>query len=143
MSKYGTAETIIKDLPCLIEALTDMGWTNEQISVYDTPQQLIDFQGHPTKYLDATGDKAEVIIRRQFVPGLSNDIGFKRNPLTGRFEAIVSAYDQSRQGASWRKKLEVNYAERFTIKTAQKQGLRFAGYGPKKADKRELLFVKG
>ena len=143
MSKYGTAETIMTDPDDLISALCEMGWKRDQIEKHSTPQQLIDFQDNPTHYLDATGDKAEIIIRRQYVPGVSNDIGFKRNPVTGRFEAIISEYDTMRHDALWRKRLEVNYAEKHCITTAKKQGLRFAGYGQKKQGKRELLFVQG
>jgi hypothetical protein len=142
MSKYGTVETAISDKYCLVDALIDMGWKRDQISVYDTPQDLIDFQGRKTHYLDATGDKAEVIIRRQHLIGAANDMGFCRNPQTGRFEAIISQYDRIHYTPQWSKKLEVNYAERYTIKTAKRQGLTFAGYGQKVAGKRQLLFTQ-
>jgi Protein of unknown function (DUF1257) len=142
MSKYGTAETNIKDVACLVDALIEMGWKKEQISVFNTPQQLIDFRGRATHYLDANGDKAEVIIRRQHLIGAANDMGFRRNPQTGRFEAIISQYDRKHYDDAWRKRLEVNYAEKFCIKTAQRQGLKFAGYGQKREGKRELLFVQ-
>src|ERR1700735_1513398 len=95
MSKYSTNVTQFKEAELLVSALIEMGFTREQIEVNQTAKQLYDYHGRATKYLDATGDKAEIIIRRQHVGSAANDIGFRRNE-NGRFEAIISAFDSGR-----------------------------------------------
>ena len=143
MSKYGATKASIKDVNELIDALGDCGFSRDKIEYHEKPRNLVDFHGHFTKYLDGqTYDTAEVIIRRQYIGGLANDIGFKRQT-DGTFSMISSAYDRScGYNDTWLKKIEVSYAQRHTVNTAKKQGFKLAGTKIENG-KRKLLFVRG
>jgi hypothetical protein len=58
-------------------------------------------------------ETAEVIVRRQFVGGAANDIGFKRQA-SGNFAPIISEFDDgySKYGEAWRDQLSQRYGER-------------------------------
>lgn len=58
---------------------------------------------------DTRAEKAHIIVRRKFVGGSSNDIGFLRNS-EGQYEAIISEFDKTKYNESWRNKLKANYA---------------------------------
>jgi hypothetical protein len=72
----------------------------KEVEVHSSPEQLIDFQGKATHYLDESGDKAEIIIRRKHVGGAANDIGFTKDS-SGNYKAIISAYDSSKHNQKW------------------------------------------
>jgi len=127
MSEYRKSTTNCKDKECLIDALVEMGYKKEHIEVHDVPQQLYDYHGKPTHYIDRTGDKANIIVRRQFVGGAANDLGFKLNPETGTYDAIISDYDSGRHNQKWLSGLKVNYAEKNLIKTSKKMGFKYLG----------------
>ncbi len=80
----------------------------QEVESHESPQQLIDFVGKATTYLDAAGDKAEVIVRRKFVGGSANDIGFKRNAM-GNFDAIISQFDSNKHNEKWLENLSKDY----------------------------------
>lgn len=80
------------DRSCLLRALQDMGFTEGQIRVNETAQQLQGYGG------DMRADTAEIILPRAHVGGASNDIGFKLNE-DGTYGAIISDYDRG-NGAS-------------------------------------------
>lgn len=127
MSRYRKQTTACKDKEVLIDALVDMGYKREHIEVHETAQQLIDFQGKPTHYLDSNGDKANIIVRRKHVGGAANDLGFKFNAETGTYDAIISNYDSSKHNAKWIAGLKTNYNERGLAKTLKKQGFKYLG----------------
>ena len=141
MSAYSTNKTQFKDCKLLLAALAEMGFDASKVEVNENPKQLYDFQGNKTHYVDADGDKAHVIIRRQFVGGAANDIGFKRGT-DGTFEAYLSAYDR-RCGydEQWLGKLTAAYARNAIMQKAQKQGLRFAGTVKLANGKTQLRFL--
>lgn len=124
MSEYHSQQTQFKDGECLVGALNDMGY--KTVETHDVPQQLIDYCGRPTHYLDPNGDKANIIVRRHVVGGAANDLGFKKTA-DGTYEAIVSQYDHHKHNAEWFKGLKKAYVERVDHKTAAKNGLRFLG----------------
>src|SRR6185369_13789449 len=105
-------------------ALGEMGYN--EVEVHENPQQLIDYRGNKTTYLDKTGDKAHIIVRRKFVGGAANDLGFKKSE-DGSYSAIVSEYDSSRHNTAWFNKLRGHYTEKVTIKAAAKQGCKYVG----------------
>jgi hypothetical protein len=72
----------------------------KEVELHSSPEQLIDFQGKATHYLDESGDKAEIIIRRKHVGGAANDIGFTKDS-SGNYKAIISAYDSSKHNQKW------------------------------------------
>lgn len=127
MSEYRKSTTNCKDREVLIDALIEMGYKREHIEVHENAQQLIDFQGHATHYIDPTGDKANVIVRRKHVGGAANDLGFKLNPETGCYDAIISRYDSGRHNSKWLAGLKTNYAEKGLAKTLKKQGFKYLG----------------
>jgi hypothetical protein len=114
-----------------VNALVDAGYDRSVIEVHDTPQQLYDYVGRATHYLDKAGDKANIIIRRNSIGyGSANDLGFKLSP-DGKYQAIVSEYDTGRNhwgpNSDRMKRLKVAYSEHNLIKTARKQGFKFLG----------------
>jgi hypothetical protein len=124
MSAYHLQQTQYKDRDCLVAALNDMGY--KTVEVHDIAQQLYDFQGRATHYLDSTGDRANVIVRRHVVGGAANDLGFALQP-DGTYSAIISEFDNYRHNADWLKALKRSYVEKVDMKLAKAHGLRFLG----------------
>ena len=127
MSTYRKSTTNCKDRECLIDALVEMGYARENIEVHDIAQQLYDYHGKATRYTDNAGDKANVIVRRQFVGSAANDLGFKLNSQTGTYDAIISQFDSGKHNAKWLSGLKTNYSEKNLIKTCKKQGFKYLG----------------
>ena len=142
MSAYSTNVTQFRDRELLLCALAELGFDATMVEVNETAQQLFDYHGRATTYTDIDGDKAEIIIRRQYVGSASNDLGFRKT-VNGTYEAIISAYDRSGHGydESWVGLLSASYARHGLIKKASKQGLRHAG-NVQKNGKTEMLFVR-
>ncbi len=113
LSHFTVLKTQIKELGVLVKALADMGLT--RLEVHETPQHLYGYQG------DKRPQTAEVIIRRNFIGLLSNDIGFKRTP-DGTFEAIISEYDRHKYSRSWLNRLTQRYAYHAAREKLQAQG---------------------
>ena len=124
MSEYHLQQTQYKDRDCLVAALNDMGY--KTVEVHDTAVQLYDFCGRATHYLDTTGDKANVIVRRHIVGGAANDLGFALQP-DGTYAAVISDYDNNKHNATWLKSLKRSYVEKVDMKLAKKNGLQFLG----------------
>lgn len=117
MSEYTERKTQFKDGQTLIEALKQMGFPEVENHI-GKPQPLVDYVGVPR------GDMADIIVRRKHVPGSSNDLGFRREA-DGTYTAVVSDYDNIRQGAEWDKKLRVKYAEVGLESSLAKIGARY------------------
>ena len=113
MSHYTVMETRLKDVDALVEALSDMGY--DELEVYDKPRPLVEFVG------GEPNQRANVIIRKQYVGRLSNDIGFRLGS-DGRFEAIISDYDQDRHNDRWMAELTKRYAYHATRTKLEEQG---------------------
>jgi len=94
MSHYLNIETQITDQDALIRALNRMEYKGGvslgkvKIESHITAQNLYGYHG------DMRQDKAQVIIRRNYVGPSSNDIGFIKNA-KGNFQAIISEYDRN------------------------------------------------
>lgn len=87
MSMYCSVATQFKNQDALIKALMETkGWKANQIEVHDEPQNLMGYKG------DLRSQRANIIIRRQFVGAASNDIGFIKDE-NGAYQAIISQYD--------------------------------------------------
>lgn len=123
MSEYAQYEGEYNDRECLVDALVEQGYAREHIEVHENPQQLMDYHGRATTYLDKTGDKAEVIVRRQHVGGAANDLGFKKQA-DGKFAPIISAYDSGKHNTKWLTGLKDKYLDKVTTKQAKKLGLK-------------------
>lgn len=101
MSHYSVVRTRMTDASLLAKALADLGFDNAE--VHAAPQPLIGVGGGQRE------QTAEVIIRRQYLGRLSNDIGFKRGT-DGSFEGIISDYDLQKYSHSWLQGLVRRYA---------------------------------
>lgn len=131
MSEYHLQTTEFNDEECLVDALVDIGYKREVIEVHDQPTQLLDYMGRPTHYVEKSGDKANIIIRRRNIGyGSANDLGFRRNA-DGTISAFISDFDSASNHWGYQGdrflKLKDAYAERKTMKTAAKQGFKFLG----------------
>ena len=123
ISEYAQYEGEYNDRECLVNALVEQGYAREHIEVHDQPQQLIDFQGRATHYLEESGDRAEVIVRRQHVGGAANDLGFKKQE-NGKFAPIISRYDTGKHNTKWLTGLKDKYHEQVATKQARRMGLK-------------------
>lgn len=141
MSAYSTNQTQFKECSLLLKALEEMGFDASKVEVHETAKPLIDFQGHATHYVDSTGDKAEIIIRRKYVGGAANDIGFRKTE-NGTYEAIISAYDSQRYSQAWLGKLSAAYARNGLIVKMASKGFKYAGNSVKQGTKTQMQFVK-
>lgn len=143
MSKYAEAKTNIKDPECLIKALADNGYAVVEDHT-GNPQNLVDYCGHHTQYLQpGVDDTADIIIRRRYVPGASNDIGYKKQA-DGTYSAIISQYDSSRHGAKWQNGVKVSYQKHNIQKAAARTGQRVIQTGKKLANGNlQYIFAKG
>jgi hypothetical protein len=86
-------------------------WSQDQIEVHSVPNNLIGYHS------DVRSDRANIIIRRRYIGGSSNDIGFLKTE-DGTYTAIISEYDSSKYNKQWLNRLKQNYAY-HTIKEQQ------------------------
>lgn len=126
MSEYHELKTEYRDAECLVAALKEHEPAYHTVEVHEVAQQLFDFRGRKTTYIDKDGDKANIIVRRAVVGGAANDLGFVRKA-DGSYSAIISEYDSRKHSAEWLKGLKRTYTEKVTLKTAAKNGLRYLG----------------
>jgi Protein of unknown function (DUF1257) len=111
MSKYLTfPEVVFKDRRLLLAALTELGY-NEVEEGEALP--LFGYHG------DQRPETAEIVIRRQYVGSLSNDIGLVRTP--DGYVPVVSEYDQRAvQGGQFLVKLRTAYSERVVAEVTRR-----------------------
>lgn len=118
MSMYCDIKTQFKSREALVAALMEHGnWTRATIEVHDVPQHLVGYKG------DVRQQVANVIIRRQFVPGASNDVGFVKQE-DGTYQAIISEYDRSKYTDAWLGQLTASYAFHATKREMERRGRR-------------------
>ncbi|MCA9706514.1 MAG: DUF1257 domain-containing protein [Myxococcales bacterium] len=108
MSAYITMLTPMTDEGCLLAALADLGFGQQEIEVHATPARLVGYRGDPRTQV------AHVIVRRQHLGSSSNDMGFLSTP-TG-YRAIVSDFDRGRLGDAWLAKLTHGYQRHWEAK---------------------------
>jgi len=114
MSSYCNVETQFKNQEALTLALIETGkWSKDQIEVHSEPKNLYGYHN------DIRSDKAHIIIRRKYIGGSSNDIGFLKTE-EGTYTAIISEFDKRSMGYNdkWLASLKGNYAY-HTIKQQQ------------------------
>ena len=88
---------------------------NGHVEVHEEATNLIGYHG------DKRTDKAEIIIRREYISSASNDIGFKLAQ-DGTYQAIISDYDSSTHNQKWLDKLSQTYAEETIREVANEFG---------------------
>lgn len=124
MSEFHKQVTNFKDPECLVQALAEQGYT--VVEQHEVAQQLYDYHNLATTYLDAGGDRANIIVRRRYVGGSANDLGFAKQT-DGTYSAIISEFDSHKHNKNWMNGLKKHYAEKTDMKAAKKSGLRFLG----------------
>lgn len=145
MSEYHSQTTKWKDKDCVVEGLIAAGYDRKDIEVHEVAQQLYDYHGRATTYLDKSGDKANIIIRRNRIGyGSANDIGFLFDKTTGTYKAIISEFDSGH--SHWgpqsqrMKSARVGYTDAVSMKTAKAKGFKYLG--TKMVDgRRQLQFM--
>ncbi len=116
MSHYTSIALEIRDRDALVAALADLGL--DKVEVHNQPQHLYGYEA------DVRPEKAEVIVRRDHVGPLSNDIGFRKTA-SGAFEAVISEYDQQNgYGQDWRNRLLQRYGRHVAVAKLAKKGFR-------------------
>jgi hypothetical protein len=118
VSAYHTVKTVYKDPECLVAALGEQGYTT--VEQHDIAQSLYGYRG------DKREQTANIIVRRCYVGGAANDIGYKRLE-DGTYEQIISDFDKGKHNVSWLNKLKKHYTEKVCLKTAKKSGLTYLG----------------
>lgn len=114
MSHFTTIKTQIKSADALVQALADLGFRHVEQSA--TAQPLYGYEG------DMRSQTAEIIVRRQYVGPLSNDIGFKHQS-DGTYEAVISDYDRRHgYGQDWLNHLMQRYGFHHLKAIAPAQG---------------------
>lgn len=113
MSHFTTICTKLIDQQHLLAALRDLGFND--VESLSTPSTLFGYRG------DARPELAEIIIRRKYIGGASNDIGFAKST-DGTFKAIISAYDRGKYSHSWLQKVQHRYAYHATKEALSNEG---------------------
>lgn len=137
MSEYSEAQTEFADAEILIAALAAVGYTTVENHI-GKPQPLVGYMGD-YRTLDGQGHtinpalalKADIIVRRKYVGGSSNDLGFVKGA-DGKFKAIISDFDSHKHTPAWLAKLKGEYAELNVVKTMKKMGVKITGRTTKK-----------
>lgn len=114
MSHFTIIKTQLRDRDLLHQALRKMGFGT--VELHDTPQPLYGYEG------DARPERAEVIVRRQFISEFSNDIGFQKQK-DGSYSAIISDFDRNQYDQQWLGKVGQCYGYLALFKSAREQGL--------------------
>lgn len=114
MSHFTRVRTALKDAELLVEALATRGF--DTVEVHQEPETLYGYEG------DARPERAEVIVRREHIGALSNDIGFAMQQ-DGSFQAIISEYDRSVYDEGWLTGLTQAYGHAAALRYADRQGL--------------------
>lgn len=88
MSKYKEIKTEFRNLISLLKALEDIGYPASKLEISQDKSPSISLYGYQG---DVRPEQASIVIRRQHVGHVSNDVGFAWDGKT--FQAIVSEYD--------------------------------------------------
>jgi hypothetical protein len=113
MSKYGQTQTVLREEKYLVEALKEMGY---EVEVHPEGTQLNSY------YSEQEAKVANIVIRRQHLPGAYGDIGFARQP-DGQLAVIKDELDDHRgYGARWLGRVQQVYKEKQTLAMARAKG---------------------
>ena len=118
MSHYLNITTMIRDPKALIAALCRCGFKENQIEMHENAVHLYGYMGKQR------AQKANVVIRRQYVGPAANDIGFERQS-DGTYAAHISEYDHGKYGDPWQNKLFTYYGVEKTKAELTKKRIKF------------------
>lgn len=114
MSHFTRIQTKLIDRDILRQVLMEFGF--DQVEIHTQPQPLYGYGG------DARPERAEIIIRRQFISEDSNDLGFQLQA-DGSYSALISDFDRVQYNHQWLGKLTQRYSQLKLLKVSQAQGL--------------------
>jgi hypothetical protein len=117
MSKFEGTATNMTEAEHLCAALEAVGYSPTQ---HETPVHLYGFTG------DKRPEVAHIVVPRNQIGGVSNDIGFFKEA-DGTYRAIISKFDRFRHGQTWLGKLTQAYKEKQAMADGIKQGYCFTG----------------
>lgn len=123
MSAYKKLKGKMSDKETLIAALTQVEWkpghkwTRQMIEVHDTPVGMSGYSN------EERANKANILVRKQHMPGCYNDIGFVWNPETEAYDLIISDLNTS-MGLSqkWLDSLGIQYGMEAVKKVCEENG---------------------
>jgi hypothetical protein len=110
MSHFSSVKSQIKDLECLLEALKDLGYKPQ---VYEDPTRLRGYRN------DLREQRAHVVVPKEQISRLSNDLGFYREA-DGTYSMVISDYDQAGPLKTFKEQIHVNYATKKVEKLVSK-----------------------
>ena len=118
MSKYSVNQTVLREEKYLVEALTDM---NYEVEVHPEGVNLNSY------YSEQEAKAANIIIRRQYLPGAYGDIGFARQP-DSHFAWVKDELDEyGNYGPKWLGRVQQIYKEKQTLAMAKAKGYTLKG----------------
>jgi hypothetical protein len=112
MSKYKRINTKFTDRDALVAALEACELPFEEGEALS----LYGFEGRRRR------ETANVVVRRQHVGSLANDLGFTWNQAEGRYDVIISEYDEHGPGQRRLKTIKQEYARRQVYALAEENG---------------------
>jgi hypothetical protein len=118
MSKYSVNQTVLREEKYLVEALKEM---NYEVEVHPDGASLNSY------YSDQEAKLANVIMRRQYLPGAYGDIGFVRQP-NSQYAVVQDELDQYHgYGTKWIGRVQQIYKEKQTLAMATAKGYTLKG----------------
>jgi hypothetical protein len=113
MSKYSVNQTVLREEKYLVEALKEM---NYEVEVHPEGAPLNSY------YSEQEAKVANIIIRRQYLPGAYGDIGFARQ-LNSHFAWVKDELDEyGSYGPRWLGRVQQLYKEKQTLAMARAKG---------------------
>ena len=116
MSHFVECRTEFRDPQALVAALSECGFTADQIEVHAEAVALYGYQG------DQRDQQAHVVIRRQNVGSGANDVGWERQP-DGTYRAWISVYDgRHRFDQAMQNRIKQEYAYQVIARQQRDRG---------------------
>jgi hypothetical protein len=141
MSEYCDVKTEFRNEGALVCALLEMGkWAPEMIERHAEGAHLFGVSG------DRREQRAHVIIRRQHVGRLANDLGFQRDA-NGMYVAHVSEWERSHgYNDDWMKQVKQHYVYHVMRMQQEARGRRVTRQwlaGGRPGTRKQLITVEG
>ena len=141
MSEYCDVQTEFRNEDALVCALIDMGkWTAEMIERRVEGAHLFGVSG------DQREQRAHIIIRREHVGRLANDLGWERNA-DGTYTAHVSEWERNHgYHDEWMKQVKQHYVFHVMRQQQEARGRRVSRQwlpGARPGTRKQLITVEG
>ena len=118
MSKYSINQTVLREEKYVVEALKEMSY---EVEVHPEGASLNSYYSEQEKKV------ANIIIRRQHLPGAYGDVGFARQPNI-QFAVVQDELDQYHgYGPKWLGRVQQIYKEKQTLAMAKAKGYTLKG----------------